>query len=86
MICNLRSSHLPCSPSSCSTQGWQHPRPHTLALTPPPAAPRGGSTFCLTLGILLLVGLVFTAMLVYIKGTHLIGYRAHKATRLPDEL
>ncbi|PNW71770.1 hypothetical protein CHLRE_16g678452v5 [Chlamydomonas reinhardtii] len=41
---------------------------------------RSGGTFCLTLGILLVVGLVFSGMVVYIKATHLVGYRAPRSS------
>ncbi|KAG2433080.1 hypothetical protein HYH02_012784 [Chlamydomonas schloesseri] len=42
---------------------------------------RSGGTFCLTLGILLVVGLVFSGMVVYIKATHMVGYRAQPRPR-----
>ncbi|KAL6751873.1 hypothetical protein V8C86DRAFT_2767726 [Haematococcus lacustris] len=38
---------------------------------------RAGSTFCLTCGVLLLVGVVLALMAVYIKFTRWAGYRAH---------
>ncbi|KXZ46881.1 hypothetical protein GPECTOR_39g375 [Gonium pectorale] len=36
---------------------------------------RSGGTLCFTCMVLLVVGLAFTAMVVYIKFTHLVGYR-----------
>ncbi|GIL89743.1 hypothetical protein Vretimale_16606 [Volvox reticuliferus] len=37
---------------------------------------RSGGNLCFTCMVLLVVGLLFTAMIVYIKFTHLFGYRA----------
>ncbi|GIL57364.1 hypothetical protein Vafri_12614 [Volvox africanus] len=40
---------------------------------------RSGGNLCFTCMVLLLVGLLFTAMIVYIKFTHLFGYRASES-------
>ncbi|EFJ52625.1 Qc-SNARE, USE1 family [Volvox carteri f. nagariensis] len=44
---------------------------------------RSGGTLCFTCMIMLVVGMVFTAMVVYIKFTHLVGYRAAPAGAPP---
>lgn len=45
-----------------------------IRLVPQPAR-RGGGTFCLTLMIVLVLALVFSGLVMYIKFTHLLGYR-----------
>ena len=57
-------------------------------LSPPPPCPappcRSGGNLCLTLLVLLLVGLAFAAMIVYIKFTYLLGHRAPRAAAQPS--
>lgn len=40
---------------------------------------RSGGNLCLTIMVLLAVGLAFTVMVVYVKFTYLLGHRAHTA-------